>query len=156
MQPTFLYGCASWTLTREREHQIQTVQRKMLRQIIGTKRLIENGVLEEWVAWMIRATQIVDETMQKFNIQGWVEEAHRRKYRWAGRVAQCSDDRWTKNVLTWSTEGSRRAGRPEMRWTNSLNNFFGEDSGNITWMTLAEDTNFWNDFEESYVQWIRR
>ena len=80
----------------------------------------------------------------------------RRQFRWAGKVARCTDGRWTKKVLTWSVEGSRRQGRSEMRWTDGLNNLFGEDYENITWMTLADDMTFWNDFEESYIKWILR
>ena len=38
VQPTMLYGCGCWTMTKAREHQIRTTQRRMLRRVIGTKR----------------------------------------------------------------------------------------------------------------------
>ena len=41
VQPSLLYGCVSWTMTRSREKLIKTTQRKMLRQILGVKRQVD-------------------------------------------------------------------------------------------------------------------
>ena len=45
-----------------------------MRSILGTRRSVENGALEDWVPWMIRATREVDQVMEKHNIPSWVEE----------------------------------------------------------------------------------
>ena len=55
VQPTFLYGCSSWTLTRKRESVIRSLQRKMLRSVVGCRRVMVNldgeTVLEDWLPW---------------------------------------------------------------------------------------------------------
>ena len=56
VQPTLLYGCACWTLTRERESLIRSTQRKMMRRIMGTRRQVIGDQTEKWVDWVIRAT----------------------------------------------------------------------------------------------------
>ena len=43
--PTALYGCSSWVMTCDRETKLQSTQLKMIRSIIGTKRLAN----ETWV-----------------------------------------------------------------------------------------------------------
>ena len=58
-----------------------------MRKIIATKRWMIDGELEEWVDWIIRATDEAAKMMCKFDVQDWVEEAHRRRFRWAGHVA---------------------------------------------------------------------
>ena len=87
VQPSLLYGCVSWTLTRAREKLIKTTQRKMLRQILGVKRLIDDaGELEEWVDWMIRSTDFAEQMAEQNGVPDWNTEVHRRKYNWAARV----------------------------------------------------------------------
>ena len=42
--PMVLYGSSSWTMTCERERTLRIAQRKMLRNIIGEKRLPEEKI----------------------------------------------------------------------------------------------------------------
>lgn len=154
VKPCFLYGCQSWTLTREREQLIRMARRKMIRTIIGTRRVVVNGELEEWVPWIICATGIAENAMNEFKITDWVEKVHRRRFRWAGEVARRSDGRWSKVLLTWSAEGQRKKQRPLIRWTDSLNQFFAGDRGNIVWTILAQEKGFWIEIEEQYSDYI--
>ena len=108
VQPTLLYGCACWTMTRERETQIRTLRRKMMRIIVGTKRVYCDEGEESWVDYIVRSTRAAEEVMAKFGQPGWGEEVHRRRFRWAGRTARLDDNRWTKEVLLWSASGSRK------------------------------------------------
>ena len=156
IQPSLLYGSASWTLTRAREAFIKTTQRKMMRAIIGTRRIVRDGDLEGYVDWIVRSTSVAEEAMRKFGVPDWVEEAHKRKFRWAGQVARCTDRRWTREVLEWSATGSRRRGRPVMRWTDSLNKFFQQPSlsSALCWITIASDEDSWHSLEEDYVNFV--
>ena len=74
-------------MTRARETQIRSVQRKMLRMVVGTKRITQDGELEEYVEWITRATDVVKQMMVDLDVPDWVEEIHRRKFRWAGRTS---------------------------------------------------------------------
>ena len=123
----------------------------MLRMILGTKQQVKNGELETWLAWMKRSTRIVEEAMQTCDVPDWVEEVHRRRYRWAGKVARCKDGRWSKTLLSWSASGTRAQGRPHIRWTDRFGKFYGERSSNLFWTTLADDENFWQaDVPDSF------
>ena len=155
VQPTFLYGCVSWTLTREREQLIQRTQRRMMRRIVGTKRSVQSGELEEWVAWIIRATRTSETAMEKHKVPDWVEEVHRRRYNWASKVAGHQDGRWTKQILLWNIDGRRRRRRPLTRWTESFARFFeyayGIREGPREWLKLAECEETWRAMEQDYL-----
>ena len=140
-------------MTRSRETQIRTVQRKMMRAIIGTKSAVEREELESWVDCMVRSTDIVEQVMSEQRLQDWPEEVHRRIFRWAGRNARLKDNRWTQEVLMWSATGSRKRGRPKSRWTDCLNRFFrqGRQSTNKFWLELALDEETWATLEDDYV-----
>ena len=124
-----------------------------MRAIIGTRRTVHDGALEGYVDWIVRSTSVAEEAMRRFDVPDWVEEAHKRKFRWAGQVARCTDRRWTREVLEWSATGSRRRGRPVMRWTDSLNKFFQQPSlsSGLCWLTLASDEDSWLSLKEDYV-----
>lgn len=59
---TILYGCCSWTMTCERENGLRSVQRKMLRTMIGEKRVKDSEGdedMEPLVVWLCRCNQKV-------------------------------------------------------------------------------------------------
>ena len=85
-------------MTRTRERLIRTTQRRMLRQILGTRRNMVGGQLEEWVDWIIRATEVAEQAMRAFEVPDWVDEVQKRRFRWAGHVARRNDGRWTREV----------------------------------------------------------
>ena len=128
----------------------------MMRKIVGTKRWMIDGELEEWVNWIIRATEEAVKMMCKFDVLEWVEKAHRRRFRWAGHVARRNDDHWTRQALTWSISGSRSRGRPVTRWIDSIRKFietvWSSDDEAATdstfWMILAEDRQSWRNLED--------
>ena len=128
-----------------------------MRQIIGFRRHTTNGELEEWVEWMIRTAQECENVMKEHGVPNFVEEVHRRKFRWAGVVARRVDNRWTKEVLTWVLDGKRSRKRPLTRWTDSLQKFCANLHGdraaldNSFWMTLAQDGDCWGNLEEDCV-----
>ena len=161
VQPSVLYGCVSWSMTKQREHSFRTVQRKMVRKIVGTRpaRVTdEQGdvSLEDHVLWMKRATRKAEEALEKHGVPCWVEESYRRKYRWAGHVARRDDERWSRQVLCWNPVGVRAQGRPLTRWSDALNKFFDSVSAAlgqcIDWMSLTKDRDEWKQFETPFVE----
>ena len=161
VQPSVLYGCVSWTMTKEREQLIQTTQRKMLRKIVGTKRSVskdKEGVVstETYVDWIQRATRKAEDAMANYGVPSWVEECSRRKFQWAGHVLRRSDGRWSKQVFCWCPVGSRSQGRPLIRWSDSFTNFFEKMSAaigqQVDWMNRAADRDWWKLMEAPYVE----
>ena len=147
-------------MTRQREQLLRTTQRRMLRQIVGTRRrplINEAGdrTLENWVDWIQRATREAEDAMCKFCISDWVAEVCKRKFGWAGHVCRRQDGRWSRQVLNWCPVGWRDRGHPLMRWRDSFTSFFDNVSAAMTqhidWMALAEDRDAWNALEEQFV-----
>ena len=147
-------------MTKECEHSLRTVQRKMVQKIVGKKpaRVTDEqgeASVEDYVHWMKRATRKAEEAMAKHSVPCWVKESYRRKYRWAGHVARRDDGRWSRQVLCWSPVGLRAQGRPLTRWSDPLNKFFDSVSAAvgqcIDWMSVAQDREEWKQYETHFV-----
>ena len=160
-QPTFLYGCVSWTLTKEREQLIKTAQRKMVRTILG-KRFIQsedaNEAEEEvgnWIQWLRGVTHEALDHMHRMGIPCWVEEVRRRKFRWAGHVCRREDGRWTRHILEWCPVGARAHRRPLTRWADSIRTFFcnflGGEGDDIFWIPFTQDRDSWKCLEDDFA-----
>ena len=154
--PSILYGCGVWTLTKTDENNLRTVQRKMLRSILGKGRSkLEDGTLEPRIEWKRRVTHEAVQVSTKMRVLDWAEESRRRKWRWGGHVARRQDDRWTIKVLSFQMDGTRNIGRPRKRWSDEICKFFtgnfGEDAD---WVEAAQCRDTWMQLEEEYLKWL--
>ena len=109
--PIMIYGSQVWSLTEAQLKKLKICQRNMERSMIGIKRIdrIRNEV--------IRNATNVDDVGKKLKLMKWD---------WAGHLIRYDDNRWSKFVTEWyPREGSRRPGRPYMRWNDELKKFAG-------------------------------
>ena len=128
--PTVLYGCGSWVMTSTREAKFKSAQFKMLRAVLGPKRIYKpNGDLETWVEWVQRATDEARTAMEIYKVPTWINEPSSRLRNWSERLGQMSTERWARRVLQWSPDGCRRHGRPCSRWSDQLGNVLLSPSG---------------------------
>ena len=119
--PTILYGAGSWVMTDAREATLRTTQLKMLRAMLGKKRLMtDGGETETWVDWVKRVTADARQLMELHKITDWNVEVRDRICKWATRVKNMDNDRWAKVALGWQPDGLRSRGRPRIRWTDQL------------------------------------
>lgn len=82
----------------------------------------------------------------------WVKSQKRRKYRWAGHVAQMADGRWAVRLLTWVPQGqSRRQARPNLRQSFSLDNFYAI-LGSGGWIEVVQDLKLWKEHEDAFIE----
>ena len=90
--------------------------------------------------------------MSELAVPDWTEEVHRRIFQWAGRTARVNDERWTRELLSWSASGARKRGRSKFRWTDTLNKCFkqGRQATNEFWLELARDEELWATLENDY------
>ena len=145
--PCALYGCGSWALTRAQEDKLKVAQRRMLRAILGKGRrkvdstissqstdsssddkeipdLPEDEVLESWGDWLSRTTHEALKVLEKVGAEDWVTVLRKRKWSWAEKVVNHSEDRWTSRILYWNPdEGVRSVGHPKLRWLDPIKNF---------------------------------
>ena len=85
-------------MTKEREQLLRTTQSKMMRKVVGTKRIVMkdaqgDSTTENYVDWMQRATGKTEEAMAKYGVSDWVGEACKRKFQRAGHVLRRTDER---------------------------------------------------------------
>jgi hypothetical protein len=49
-----------------------------------------------------------------------LERMENNMLKWYGHVLRMEDNTWPKRIMTWSLEGRRRGGRPEMKWERKM------------------------------------
>ena len=115
--PTALYGCGSWVMTVERDSRLNAAQMKMVRDILGRKRVITpEREIETWVARVQRATVEARQLMEKLTIPSWTEDRCSRLQNWSNTLEKMNGERWARRVRIWDPDGRRARGRPLSRW----------------------------------------
>ena len=149
---TFLYGSASWTMTRDLGQQMQTTRRQMLRMMFGGKRRRDHNQeeqpLELWVDFVQRATHKAQDVMARHGSLDWCQQQRQRKWRLAGRLAATTDNRWSAELLAWRPLHGfgRRVARPWNRWSTDICALAG---GN--WLQHAQNSTLWSHLEDGFV-----
>ena len=122
----------------------------------------QEDLLEPWVDWLRRTTRSVEEHLDKLKIESWVHQARRRKWNWAARVANMSDDRWTKRLLMWRPElhfdgfasrAGRRQARPKTRYDDELSSFVHKFLNfHEHWTVIAQNAFAWSQLADRFVE----
>ena len=187
---SMLYGSASWTLTQDLQSKLQRTQRKMLRMILGSgrRKLIDSpeigsdhasnsssgasdsgtsgtsNHLEAWQDWLKRTAHTAESQLQKYKIDNWITAWRRKVWRWAGRVARFSRERWALKASQWDPASSKHAkGRPQAhprkRWSDDIVCFLKSKDITTTsteWHRHAMDRSQWTDWEEEFCRSIEK
>ena len=130
--PTLIYGCQTWTLTKELVYKIEVCQRKMERKILGIRQIekVPNKTIRE-----------------KTGVDDILEVLTKTRWQWAGHVARMKDNRWTIRCTEWQVRNGRRSrGRPRRRWRDDLQQWQG-----ATWSRTAKDRQQWRCLAEGYL-----
>lgn len=131
--PVLMYGCQSWTLTREVTSKLATCQYAMERSMLNVKKSdrIRNRVIRN-------KTKATDITIK----------IKRLKWRWAGHMMRGAD-KWCKRVTVWyPREGKRSRGRPQKRWDDDIRQVAG-----VTWNRVTQERSEWKRLEEAFADW---
>jgi hypothetical protein len=178
VSPTFLYGCAAWTLTKQMELKIKRTQRRMLRLVIGHGRrrvqvrtshasdsssaedlssdLEGDEVLEPWVEWITRVTHEAEARLSKCNIEDWVTLCRRQKWQWGSKVANMSWERWAFQAArwqpSWRVKAKRPPGKPKLRWEDAIKQFLVSQDIQKDWLDVASDVSMWRDMEDAFCR----
>ena len=120
----------------------------MLRYVFRLQRHKTEAGEEEWADYMKRSAAQVGTMAEKYDFESWVTAYRRKKYKFAGKVARQTDDRWSKLVMHWEPHGGRgrSPGRPITRWSDDLAKFAGG-----YWPKSALNTNLWQAAEEGFA-----
>lgn len=131
--PVLMYGCQSWTLTREMTNRLATCQHDIERSMLNVKRSdrLKNSVIR-------KKTRTIDV----------VQKIKRLKWRWAGHTIR-GHDKWSKKVTMWyPREGKRKRGRPQKRWDDDIREVAG-----VMWNRVALERTEWKRLEEAFADW---
>ena len=131
IRPTALYGCESWTLTKERRRRLEVFENSILRRILGP---IYNAENNQW-----ERRHNVD--LRQITGQPLIQDVVRsRRLRWAGHCTRMPVDRITKIVMNGTVQGTRPIGRPRYRWADDIRKDVQEIAPHIgDWKAAAED-----------------
>jgi hypothetical protein len=188
--PAVLYGAETWTLTKEMERALRTTRRRMLRAILGQGRrrmerttgntsAQENGdseedgdhetpeeddgdLLEPWVEWIRRVTHNVENNLKRLNIKTWMEQARKRKWRFAAELySGRGEQKWTHLARQWNPQlhydgtrptAHRNPTRPNLRWTDELHNFVRDNvRPEQVWSEVCSNPEFWTTHESNFI-----
>ncbi|GKA37116.1 hypothetical protein Tco_0723681 [Tanacetum coccineum] len=127
IRPAMLYGSECWPITKAQENRVEVAELRMLRWTCGksTVDMIPNGVF--------RAELEVDSIIDKMR-EG--------RLRWFGHLKRRPQTAPVRRVEALLVDGSRRRGRPKLRWEDRLKQDMKE-------LRLSEDMtsdrNAWRD-----------
>ena len=98
IRPTVLYGCETWTLTKERRRRLEFFENSILRRILGPTYDAEN---HQW-----ERRHNVD--LRRITSQPLIQDVVRsRRLRWVGNCIRMPDERIAKIVMNGVVQGTR-------------------------------------------------
>ena len=166
---TLLYGCESWTLRVDQQRRLKTVQRKMVRMILNSKRRVadntsseagssnsveeesSNVELEPWQDFLERTARWADEQLANAGVKQWITEWRLRKWTWAGKLMDAGNHKWSAVATTWqpllhsSAPCGRRQARPRKRWAQDFEEYLAHamPDESVQWQQVARDQERW-------------
>ena len=110
IKPVLTYGSECWSLNRRNEGHLQVFERRILRKIFGL--ICDNG------KWHIRYNSELYSIHTDPEI---IKTIKISKLRWTRQIMRMPEENPVKKLtLLIRPEGSRRAGRPKLRWLNGV------------------------------------
>ena len=117
--------------------------------------------LEPWLDCIKRVTHSVENSLQTLRIKTWVEQARKRKWKWAAEIySGVGEKKWTHIALEWHPQihsdlprpqARRRPARPNARWTDELRNFFTSLQSERQWKDVCSNPDYWKTHESDFV-----
>ena len=130
--PACLYGLETVPLSREQQGRLQVCENNWVRRIGGVVRADRREMVG---------------LREEIGLQGlFTEKLIRSRLKWAGHVERMDEGRLPKMAMSHVDEGSRRRGRPSLRWKDCVVRDFrntGEGREGGDWRTLTGDRGRW-------------
>ena len=160
---TLLWACESWTLTKQEQQRLTSVQNSMLRRVVVSHR----QACETWVDWVKRSSRYARAAARRAGIRFWVEAYLEAKWKWAGHVIRMDPERPARRITEWrdsewslivdalhgnSLDRLRRRRRQRwFRWEDSLRKF-ATQQGWTSWQRAAQDRDLWRAGTKGFVK----
>jgi hypothetical protein len=105
VRPVLSYAPETWLLSRLDERLLSIFEKRILRHIFGP--VEENGT------WRRRYNH---ELYKLFNESDIIRYIKVKRLEWAGHLIRASENRIIKKIFNTIPEGTRKVGRPKLRW----------------------------------------
>jgi hypothetical protein len=140
ISPTALFGCAVLSHTREESSKMDVAQRKMLRNILGWRRLAG----EDWEVTMHNMKVRLSNALEKFPIAAWSDCIFRMRWKYAIHIVFNQKMEFPRLLADWiPTDNTvedlipfRKRGRPRRRWDDDLYFYCKEELDLDHWLEL--------------------
>jgi hypothetical protein len=136
LKAVLIYGSESWTLTKGDEERFRILERKVLRRIYGPTR--------EKEGWQLKYNHELYDLNKNPEI---VKTVKLGGLRWLGHLTIANDISPCRKLTFSKPEGTRRAGRPSLRWLDSIEKVL-RLLGIRGWKTKALDRSLWRRIME--------
>lgn len=136
--PVLLYGSEAWVLAQADEAALGVFERKILRKIYGP--ICIDGEYRR---------RMNHELYHLYSDIDIVRRIELQRLRWLGHVVRMDEDAPAHKVYkSEPTDGSRRRGRPRIRWKDQVEDNISEH-GLSNWKNCAQDRRAWKSFLNS-------
>ena len=122
----------------------------------------EEDALEPWLDWIRRVTHTAETNLQKLKVRTWIEQARKRKWRFAAQLFSGNgDQKWSNLALQWNPQvhsdalrptARRKPTRPNLRWTDELRNYVKDRLRPVQeWNDVCSNPDFWKTHESNFI-----
>ena len=130
VKPAALFGLHILPLSLKDLHHIASMQRRMLRLVVGWRRQTD----EPWADTMRRMRNRVQRALSTTSSSlSWEQSLLKQQLLYALH-AKFGKAGWPRVVARWHPDGVRNVGRPRLRWDDHLNKFLKTKHGCGHWM----------------------
>lgn len=149
--PTILFGLATLPLTATQQKRIWAIQRKMLRKLVGWRRIAD----EPWQDTMRRMKYRVEHAQRGYFVESWELRWKRNQWRYAVHLANLPGSSWAKlhvlyhppsiDDLSMDSVPHRAPGRPALRWHDALRRFCSTYLQRDDWLEAVREHPYLED-----------
>ena len=160
--PAIQFGLCTLPMTKHKLDQLDILQRKMLRRIIGWRRVED----EPWRDTMKRMNQRMEHAEQLYTCKVWSNVFAEAQWRYVSHIIHGPISMWSRILckFNWSTKDDphamfapyRYSGHPHLRWDDHIHAFCQQKwrSGkNVHWFDILKWQSM-KDLEQEYVDFL--
>ena len=127
--PASTYGLEKLALSELHQHKLQVCENNWIRKIAGVRRVERR-----------RMKDLREEVGSKACIVGKIVKS---RMKWAGHMVRMNDDKLPKRAETNRQEGSRKRGRPQLRWEDCVKRDLRKAKEEEKWREKANNRDRW-------------
>ena len=164
VNPSMLYGLLNFPMTKKMLRDMDITQRKMLRNIIGWRRIQS----ETWEDTMSRMKRRIQQTELLYKCKTWSTQYAKLQWRYVNHIMNTHPSNWIKRLCDYTKNlqqdpfspisPMRRRGHPRCKWDDYIFQFCRlrwPDRSTWHWIEIFTEENVLT-YENEFVDFIAR